>query len=130
MTTNRYFFKDAQPIAFSPLQIEEGLAEGLQELTEAEKQELLNPVTTEIVPQSVTKAQGKAALIQSGLWQDVIDYVASIEDATQKVLAEVALNDTTHWQRSSPFLNAAAQALGLTDEQLDQMFIDASKIEL
>lgn len=78
----------------------------------------------------VTRAQGKAALIQSGVWQGVLDFVDSIEDATEKALAEVALNDTTHWQRSSPFLNSAAQALGLTDKQLDQLFIDASKIEL
>lgn len=125
-------FKDkyGSNLVLSPLQISEGAAQGLQELTEAEKHELLNPVTTEIVPQSVTKAQGKAALIREGIWQGVLDYVASIEDATQKALAEVALNDTTHWQRSSPFLNSAAKALGLSDEQLDQLFIEASKIEL
>lgn len=130
MNENRYFWVNGLAVAFNHLQIAEGLTSGLQELTEAEKQVLLNPIATKIVPNSVTKSQGKAALIQSGLWQGVIDYVASIEDATQKALAEVALNDTTHWQRSSQFLNAAAQALGLTDEQLDQLFIDASKIEL
>lgn len=91
---------------------------------------VIDPPISQDVPSVVTKAQGKAALIRSGFWQGVIDYVASIEDATQKALAEVALNDTTNWQRSSPFLNAAAQALGLTDQQLDQFFIDASKIEL
>lgn len=127
---DRFFWINEQPIAFNPLQIAEGLAEGLQELTEAEKQALLNPNVTDIIPQSVTKAQGKAALIRAGLLQGVLNYVASIEDATQKALAEVALNDTTHWQRSSPFLNAAAQELVLTNEQLDQLFIDASKIEL
>lgn len=78
----------------------------------------------------VTRAQGKAALISSGLWQGVLDYVESIEDTTEKALAEVALNDTTHWQRSSPFLNAAAKSLGLSDEQLDELFLNASSIEL
>lgn len=82
------------------------------------------------VPHQVSRAQGKAALIQAGLWQGVLDYVASIEDATQKAIAEVALNDTTYWQRTSPFLNAAATALGLTQEQLDDLFVTASEIEL
>ena len=79
---------------------------------------------------SVTRAQGKAALIRAGLWQGVVDFVNSISDPVEKAVAEVALNDTTHWQRTSPFLNEAANALGLTDEQLDQLFIEASKIEL
>lgn len=78
----------------------------------------------------VTRAQGKAALIRAGLWQGVLDFVDAISDPVEKAIAEVALNDTTHWQRSSAFLNVSAEALGLTDDQLDQLFIDASKIEL
>lgn len=87
---------------------------------------LLKPV----VPQSVSRAQGKSALIRAGLWQGVVDFVNSISDPVEKAVAEVALNDTTHWQRSSLFLNSAAEALGLTNEQLNQLFIDAAKIEL
>lgn len=82
------------------------------------------------VPGQVTRAQGKAALITAGLWGAVESYVDGIADATDKALALVALNDTTHWQRTSPFLNAAAQALGLTSEQLDDLFRQAAKIEL
>lgn len=83
-----------------------------------------------VAPSQVTKAQGKAALISAGLWQGVLDYVASIEDETEKALAELAIHDTTHWQRTSTFLNSAVTALGLTQEQLDELFIAASKIEL
>lgn len=82
------------------------------------------------VPQSVTRAQGKAALIQAGLWSAVVSYVEGIADPTEKALAEVALNDTLEWQRSSPFLNSAAAALGLTDEQLDDLFRQAATIQL
>lgn len=88
------------------------------------------PTENKIKVSYVSRAQGKAALIRSGLWQGVLDYVDSIPDATEKALAEVALNDTTHWQRTSPFLNAAAEALGLTQEQLDDLFVTASGIEL
>ena len=41
-----------------------------------------------------------------------------------------ALNDTLTWERSSPFLNAAAAGLGMTDEQLDALFIQAAGIAL
>lgn len=82
------------------------------------------------VPQQITRAQGKAALIMQGLWGAVLDYVASIQDPTQRALAEVALNDTLTWERSSPFLNAAAAGLGVTDEQLDALFIQAAGIAL
>lgn len=82
------------------------------------------------VPQQITRAQGKAALIMQGLWGAVLDYVASIQDPTQRALADVALNDTLTWERSSPFLNSAAAGLGMTGEQLDALFIQASEIAL
>lgn len=82
------------------------------------------------VPPQITRAQGKAALIMQGLWGAVLNYVASIQDPTQRALAEVALHDTQTWERSSPFLNAAVNGLGMTDEQLDALFIQASKITL
>lgn len=82
------------------------------------------------VPQQVTRAQGKAVLIQMGLWQSVLDYVAAITDPTQKALAEVALNDTQYWQRSSPFLMQAAAALGMNDAQLDGLFVEADQVLL
>lgn len=82
------------------------------------------------VPEHVARAQGKAALIGAGLWAGVEAFVAAIIDPTERALAEVALHDTQQWQRNSPFLNAAKKGLGLTDEQLDELFVAASKIEL
>ena len=79
-------------------------------------------------PASVSRAQGKAALIAAGLWPGVLAFVAAIPDPTDKALAEVALNDTQDWRRDSLFLNSAATALGLTAAQLDQLFVDASGI--
>lgn len=107
---------------------------GAPELVEMVPEEIdahLNPPPVpEPVPRQVTRAQGKAALITAGLWSAVESYVDGIEDPTEKALALVALNDTTHWNRTSPFLNAAAAALGLADEQLDDLFRQAAKIEL
>lgn len=103
----------------------------LVELTPEEIDTLLNPPPAPLpVPKQVSRAQGKVALIQAGLWQSVLDFVDNIEDSTQKAIAEIALNDTTHWRRDSPFLASAAQALRLTEDQLDDLFIEAAKIEL
>lgn len=82
------------------------------------------------VPESVTRAQGKAALIGAGLWPGVQAYVAGIADPTQQALADVALNDTLEWRRDSPFLAACADGMGLSPEQLDALFISAAQIVL
>ncbi|WP_322997965.1 hypothetical protein [Castellaniella sp.] len=81
-------------------------------------------------PTVVTRAQGKAALIGASLWAQVQAYVDAIEDPTQQALARVALDDTTEWRRDSPFLATAAAALGLTDKQLDDLFVAAVSIVL
>ena len=85
---------------------------------------------TALVPAQITRAQGKAALIIAGLWSGVLAFVAAIEDETERALADVALNDTLTWERSSPFLNAAAAGLGVNDAQLDALFIQAKEIQL
>lgn len=103
----------------------------LVEMTDGEIHQHLNqPLPPPQAPQQVSRAQGKAALVQAGLWEAVQGFAASIEDQTQAALADIALNDTTEWQRSSPFLTAAAQSLGMTDEQIDDLFIQAAEIKL
>lgn len=88
------------------------------------------PPPAPTVPQSVSRAQGKVALIAAGLWPAVLAYVAAIDDPTGKALAEVALHDTQEWKRTSPVLNAMAFGLGLTDVQLDALFTSAAEVLL
>lgn len=94
------------------------------------EQQLLDVEPREPVPQVVTQAQGKAALILAGKWQAVLDYVDSITDPTQRALADVALHATSGWRRASPFLGQAAAAVGLDDDDLDDLFRQAATIEL
>lgn len=82
------------------------------------------------VPQQITRAQGKAALIVQGLWGSVLSYVGNIPDPVERALAEVALHDTLNWERNSPFLTTAAKGLGMSSEDLDNLFIAASQIRL
>lgn len=89
-----------------------------------------NVVHVDSVPAVVSRAQGKAALIGAGKWDAVTAYVAGIADPIQQALADVALNDTQDWRRDSPFLNQAADALGITAAELDALFVAAGKIVL
>ena len=82
------------------------------------------------VPSQITRAQGKVVLIQMGLWPQVLAFVDAIEDPVEKAVAEVAINDTVHWQSNSPFLNQAVAALGISQEQKDQLLIQASQVLL
>lgn len=110
---------------------DEYIKSGLVEMSVEDVEEHLRPNPPGVeAPYQVTRAQGKAALISAGLWGQVAAFVDSIEDETEQALARVALDDTTHWQRSSPFLARAAEALSLSDEQMDELFLSASKIEL
>lgn len=81
------------------------------------------------VPESVSRAQGKAALYSAGLLQAVEDYIEGLV-GEEKVRATLAFNETNEWHRDSPFLTQAATTLGLTEEQLDNLFILADSIVL
>lgn len=106
-------------------------APDLVEMTETEVELHLNPPPPPpSVPEQVSRAQGKAMLITAGLWPDVLAYVEAMTDPTEKAMAEVALNDTTHWQRDSPTMQAMSTALGMASKQLDELFIQASQIKL
>ena len=83
-----------------------------------------------VVPASVSRAQGKAALIGAELWPAVLAYFADISDPKQRALAEVALHDTLEWRRDSPFLAVCAVTLGLSESDLDNLFITAAGITL
>lgn len=82
------------------------------------------------VPASVSRAQGKLALIGAGLWPAAVAFVEGITDPTQRAYAEVALHDTQEWRRDSPFLASAAAALDLSEGDLDALFITAGGLQL
>ena len=76
------------------------------------------------VPAEVTRAQGKLALLNAGL---LANAQAAATAAGQA--AEIAFNDALTYERTSPTLNAMATALGLSSNDLDALFIAASKLK-
>lgn len=97
-----------------------------------EPQELLDALAEEPtpVPQKVSVAQGQLALIDAGLWDSVIQYIESLPDDVERKKAEIALHKVQEYHRNSPFLNQVARELGISDQQLDSLFIQASTIAI
>jgi hypothetical protein len=82
------------------------------------------PVTNP-VPSQVSALQGLLAINAAGL-SGAYSAWASSGDRT---FAERAFIDKAlHWKRTDPVLLSGAEALGLTSEQVDQLFITASAL--
>lgn len=86
----------------------------------------LPPPAPPAVPQIVTRFQARAALHLAGLLPQVEALMAHPDTP---VLAKLAWADAQDFKRNSPTIAQMAAALGLTETQLDQLFIQASEIE-
>ena len=71
-----------------------------------------------------SRFQARAALHQAGLLAQVDTFVASADPFVQ-----IAWTDAIEFRRNSPTIAAMAQGLGLTDEQVDDLFRVAMRIE-
>lgn len=118
----RYYYKDNQIHAFSPLQIRQGLADGLAELTKAELEIHLNPPIIEQIPESITMRQCRLQLLADG-------YLDTIEQAAQQDRAmQIEWEYATVVERSNPLCAAMIQVLELTEQEADNLFLQASKL--
>ena len=80
----------------------------------------------EAVPQAVSRFQARMALRAAGMF-DAVE--AMMADPEAPIAAVEAWQTAQEFRRLSPTISAMAQALGLTDEQLDDLFRAAGKIE-
>lgn len=76
------------------------------------------------VPQSVTKYQGKMALLQFGLYDQIDEYVRTSTDSALKI----SWNDTTNFERNNQFVASMAEVFELTNDQIDDLFILAATL--
>ena len=80
------------------------------------------------VPQSVTRAQAKLALLQAGLLSSVQPAIDSIPDATARTSAQIDWDDRLTFDRSNGSLVTMAAIMGMTETQIDDLFIAAAKL--
>jgi hypothetical protein len=77
------------------------------------------------VPQTITNGQGKLQLLALGIFNQVEAMIMQAGDAER-----IYWNDWDTWRRDSPIINRLAPMIWETDTdlQLDNFFIEASKI--
>jgi hypothetical protein len=74
------------------------------------------------IPFSIAPAQGRIALARRGLLAAIQSAIPTdVEDPT-RIYWEYAIS----WERSHPLINQLAAALGLTEAQVDEIFIEAA----
>ena len=119
-----YYFETNSVHKDSCLVVEhEDVGEGYLTYSYTSDTGLFNEEGKEPIPTSITPRQIRLHLTSIGLRQAVEDYVAS---------ASLDIKDwwefSTFIERTSPLLINAATQLGMTSEQLDQFFIEASNL--
>jgi len=80
------------------------------------------------VPQEVTMRQAKLALLQYGLLQQVDTAIANMP-GVQGQAARIEWEYAATVKRNAPLLGQIASAFGVTDEQLDNLFILAATFD-
>lgn len=75
------------------------------------------------VPQVLTRRQARRVLLAAGLLDDVEAAVAAADRETQ-----IDWADATEMRRDWPALQAMADALGMTDAQLDALFVQGAAL--
>lgn len=74
-------------------------------------------------PPTVTARQGRLALLSVGLLDDI---EAAIEQMPREV--QITWEYATEFTRDWPLLTAAATEIGLTEEQIDNLFMHAATL--
>lgn len=80
------------------------------------------PAPATQVPQAVPALEALLALDAAGL---SADYEAWANDPARTFAERAFINKAQNWRRDDPTLQNAATALGLSSEQVDQLFIAA-----
>lgn len=79
------------------------------------------------VPDSITPRQARLELLNEGLLSQVDDAINSLE-SPDKERAAIEWEFAENIERDSPWINNIGKALGLTQDQIDEMFIAAAQI--
>ena len=80
------------------------------------------------IPASITRRQAKLALLGAGLLDAVQPAIDAIPDATMRSAAQIDWDDALEFERNNATLAALAADLGLTPDQLDDLFRTAATL--
>lgn len=108
--------------------------QGLDEYTKSlllnklDPNEPVLPPPQNTVPLSVTPRQIRTALVLSGISLSSIEAIIDSLPSPNKEIALIAWEYSVEFQRNNPLINQLAPLLGLSSEQIDDIFILASTL--
>ena len=70
----------------------------------------------------LTRRQFKLTLLENGLLDQIENSISAIEDDQTRALIQIEYTEATEFHRTSDSVAYMCQLLGLTDEQVDQMW--------
>lgn len=98
----------------------------LEDMTQEEIDMLQNHDTIQSI-NVVTMRQARLALLQQGLLSQVQSAIDALP-SPQKEAAQIEWDYSSEVHRNKPFVQTLGNALGLTEEQLDDLFLLASTL--
>ena len=80
------------------------------------------------IPDPISRMRLKMQLIRMGIsLGSILDAIGQISDEMQRDLTFTMWNDAVTFDRYDPQLNAMASMMGITQDQLDYIFIEGNK---
>lgn len=87
------------------------------------------PAPVVVVPATISPRQIRLWLINHGISLSAVDAtIASIENEVLRETTKIEWEFSPYVERNHPMINTLGAALGLTGEQIDQAFVEASQI--
>ena len=82
------------------------------------------------VPEKITKLQLKIQLVKMGFDLQIIVNALNNLPEPQKTFATLSWTEATNFYRDNDMIASVGQMFNLTNEQIDNLFIEANKIRL
>jgi hypothetical protein len=115
----------------SPLYLIDGELKSEQEFVESRlspEQLAAFQAAKNSVPQSMTAWQARAILEMEGLLTQVESAIAELDEGPVKIIIKSAWENNADFKRDSLAIEGISKSIGLTSEQVDELFIKGASL--
>ena len=99
--------------------------EDMLDLTEEELEKMKE--FPRLIP-NISLRQCRELLIRTGRFQEVTSIINSIEDETERLVVENYFNNSQEFERNHHMLGLITTALGMSEIEVDDFFLEASEL--